>query len=90
MQIPSMLSRASLLFQATSASPKATSAAQAETSTPRTSDGVSVKVSSQAADLAREARTVNHARVDELRQRFAQGAFSVDHLSLARSMLAQS
>lgn len=87
MVIPSILSRASLYFQPT---PAAKQAPSSETSAgkSRSAEGVEVKVSPAAERLAKESRAVDHAKVDELRQRFSAGSYSVDHLGLARAMLA--
>ena len=89
MHIPTILSRASLLFQTTSA-PKQAPSVDAEATRPKSMDGISVKVSQEAESLAKQSDAVNQSKVDELRQRFAVGAFNVDHLGLARAMLAQS
>lgn len=89
MQIPSILSRASLLFQATTA-PRQAASPEADVPLTKPTEGVSVKVSAEAESLAKESSAVNRARVEELRQRFAAGTFTVDHLGLARAMLAQS
>lgn len=87
MVIPSILSRASLYFQPT---PAAKQAPSSETSAgkSRSAEGVEVRVSPTAERLAKESRAVDHAKVEELRERFSSRSYSVDHLGLARAMLA--
>lgn len=88
MVIPSILSRASLYFQPTTAAKQAPSGSRdAEKS--KSSDGVRVSVSPTAERLAKESRAVDVAKVEALRQRRAEGSLNVDHLGLARAMLAQ-
>jgi anti-sigma28 factor (negative regulator of flagellin synthesis) len=52
-------------------------------------ESLHVRLSAEARSLSQKAHTVDVAHVEALRSRMQAGRFSVDHLSLARSMLAQ-
>lgn len=87
MVIPSILTHASLHFDAKARNHAAFSNAGASRS--RGVDEVHVKVSARAETLSRQSSSVDHAKVEELRRRVAAGSFKVDHLELAHAMLGQ-
>lgn len=86
MVIPSVLTHAPL--SAVTPASKHTAAADIGAAPPP-SESLQVTVSAEAQSLAQKAVAVDVARVSALRSRLSSGQFSVDHLSLARSMLAQ-
>jgi flagellar biosynthesis anti-sigma factor FlgM len=87
MAITSIHSRASL--PAEQVQPKQSSPAAAHASRAPTAEAVHVRVSSEAQSLARQANGVDQAKVEALRQRFAEGSFKVKPEELARAMIAK-
>jgi flagellar biosynthesis anti-sigma factor FlgM len=61
----------------------------AATGTTAEGDGVKVTVSRAAETLAKKTSGVDQSKVDSLKAMMAAGSFSVDHLQLARTMLAR-
>ena len=85
MVIPSILSRASLYFDA-----KAPNQASPGNAAPApVVEGVNVTVSQRAESLARQVNAVDQAKVESLKRRFSDGSYNVNPLQLAQAMLAK-
>lgn len=87
MAISSIHSRASLPAEQVQAKQSPTAAAHAS-GAPK-AEAVRVKVSPEARSLERESRSVDQAKVEALRQRFAEGSYKVRPQELAQAMIAK-